>query len=285
MRSTLRTGFWLAVLAGLFVAIGGWLGGSPGAIFGFALALVMNFVGYFASDRIVLERYEAREAGPRDQPRLHGIVSRVSEKAGLPMPKVYIVPEQAPNAFATGRSPKHAAVAVTAGILERLDDDQLEGVIAHELSHVKNRDTLTSTIAATFAGALAMVASSARYGSRGRDRQNPVALLLLVIGAPLAGLLIQMLVSRIREYAADRDGAALSGKPLSLAGALRTISQSSEQLPLFRGNAADAQLFIVSPCAGGLQKLFSTHPPLEERIRLLEEMAKQLPGGTSGSAR
>jgi heat shock protein HtpX len=275
MRSGFRTGFWLVLLAVLFVWVGGMLGGAEGAILAFVIAVVVNFIAYFASDKIVLARYRAREVGEQDQPRLYGIVSRLAVKAGLPMPKVYLIPEKTPNAFATGRNPKHAAVAATVGILEQLGDDELEGVMAHELSHVKNRDTLTSTIAATLAGALALVANVARFGSggRGRGRGNPIALLLLLIGAPLAALLIRLLVSRIREYAADRDGAQLSGRPLSLADALRKISHSAAQLPLSRGNAVDAQMFIVNPFTGGLQTLFSTHPPLKERIERLQSMA------------
>ena len=188
------------------------------------------------------------------------------------MPRVYLIPEKTPNAFATGRNPKHAAVAATVGILEQLDDDELEGVMAHELSHVKNRDTLTTTIAATLAGALAMAANVARFGYRGsRARSNPITLLLLLVGAPLAALLIRLLISRIREYAADRDGAALSGRPLSLADALRKISRSA--IPLSSGNTVDAQMFIVNPFSGGLQALFSTHPPLEERIRRLQDLS------------
>jgi heat shock protein HtpX len=280
MRSRFRTGFWLVLLAVLFVWAGGILGGTEGAILAFLIALAVNLVAYFASDKIVLARYRAQEVGEGDQPRLYGIVSRLAAKSGLPMPKLYLIPEKTPNAFATGRSPKHAAVAATVGILEQLDDDELEGVMAHELSHVKNRDTLTSTVAATLAGALAMVANVARYGSRGgRGRANPITLLLLLIGAPLAALLIRLLVSRIREYAADRDGAQLSGRPLSLADALRKISRTAQQLPMSRGNAVDAQMFIVNPFTGGLQTLFSTHPPIQARIQRLQSLAGQSGSG------
>jgi heat shock protein HtpX len=281
MRSRLRTAFWLVLLAALFVWLGGMLGGMEGALLAFLLAVAVNFIAYFASDKIVLARYRAQEVGEQDQPRLYGIVSRLAAKSGLPMPRVYLIPERTPNAFATGRNPKHAAVAVTAGILETLEDDELEGVIAHELAHVKNRDTLTSTIAATLAGALALVANVARFGAvgRSRGRWNPIMLLLLVIGAPLAALLIRLLVSRIREYAADRDGSQVSGRPLSLADALRKISREVEQVPMRRGNTVDAQMFIVNPFTGGLQRLFSTHPPLEERIRRLQAQALEAPPG------
>jgi len=276
MRSRLRTAFWLVLLAVLFVWVGGLLGGTEGALLAFALTLVINLVAYFASDKIVLARYRAQEVGPREQPRLYGIGSRLAAKAQMPMPRVYLVPERTPNAFATGRGPKNAGVGATTGILEQLDDDELEGVMAHELAHVKNRDTLTSTIAATFAGALTMAANMARFGSRSsRSRSNPAALLVLLVGAPLAALLIRLLVSRIREYAADRDGAALSGRPLSLADALRKISRSAQALPLSRGNTVDAQMFTVNPFTGGLQALFSTHPPVQQRIERLQALSQQ----------
>ena len=241
----------------------------------FLIALAVNLVAYFASDKIVLARYRAQQVSEQEQPRLFAIVSRLAARAGLPMPKVYVIPENTPNAFATGRDPQHAAVAVTSGLLANLDEDEVEGVLAHELAHVKNRDTLTSAIAATLAGALAMVANVARFGGggRGRGRGNPLALLLLLVGAPLAALLIRLLVSRIREYAADREGAQVSGRPLSLADALRKISKAVPQLPLHRGNTTDAQMFIVNPFTGGLQALFSTHPPIEERIRRLQAQA------------
>ena len=275
MRSGFRTGFWLVLLAVLFVWAGGLLGGAQGAVLAFLIALAVNLIAYFASDKIVLARYRAQEVSEQEQPRLFAIVCRLAAKAGLPMPKVYVIPENTPNAFATGRDPQHAAVAVTSGLLANLDEDEVEGVLAHELAHVKNRDTLTSAIAATLAGALAMVANVARFGGggRGRGRGNPIALLLLLVGAPLAALLIRLLVSRIREYAADREGAQVSGRPLSLADALRKISKAVPQLPLHRGNNVDAQMFIVNPFTGGLQALFSTHPPIEERIRRLQAQA------------
>jgi heat shock protein HtpX len=263
------------LLAVLFVTVGGYLGGAQGALLAFLIALAVNLIAYFASDRIVLARYRAQEVSEQQQPRLYAMVRRLAEAAGLPMPKVYVIPEATPNAFATGRDPAHAAVAVTSGLLANLDEDEVEGVLAHELAHVKNRDTLTSAVAATLAGALAMVANVARFGyaGRGRGRGNPLALLLLVIGAPLAALLIRLLVSRIREYAADREGAQMSGRPLSLADALAKISKAAPQLPMQHGNSVDAQIFIVNPFTGGLQTLFSTHPPVEERIRRLQAQA------------
>jgi heat shock protein HtpX len=280
MRSGLRTGFWLVVLAVLFVSAGGALGGTQGAVLAFVVTLAVNLIAYFVSDKIVLARYRAQEVTAQEQPRLHEVVSRLASKAGLPMPKVYVIQESAPNAFATGRNPKHAAVAVTSGLLQKLDEDEVEGVLAHELAHVKNRDTLTTTIAATLAGALAMVANVARFGyaGRGRGRSNPIALLLLMVGAPLAALLIRLLVSRIREYAADREGSQTSGRPLSLADALRKISVAAPQLPFSRGNSVDAQMFIVNPFSGGLQALFSTHPPVAERIKRLEAQASEPQG-------
>ena len=281
MRSGLRTGFWLVLLAVLFVLAGGLLGGAQGAFLAFLIALAVNLIAYFASDKIVLARYRAQEVSEQEQPRLHAIVARLAAKAGLPMPKVYVIPENTPNAFATGRNPKHAAVAVTSGLLQSLDEDEVEGVLAHELAHVKNRDTLTTTVAATLAGALAMVANVARFGyaGRGRGRGNPIALLLLLVGAPLAALLIRLLISRIREYAADRDGSRFSGRPLSLADALAKISKAAPQLPLRHGNTVDAQMFIVNPFTGGLQALFSTHPPIEERIRRLQVQASGIQAG------
>jgi heat shock protein HtpX len=193
------------------------------------------------------------------------------------MPKVFVIPQSAPNAFATGRNPQNAAVAATQGLLQLLNDDEVAGVMAHELTHVKNKDTLTSTIAATFAGAIAMLSQIARFQPRdSRQRQNPVAMMFILIGAPLAAVLIRMFISRIREYAADSGGAAVSGKPMSLASALIKIHQGIRRYPLARGNPAHSHLFIVNPFFGGLQRLFSTHPPVEERIRRLEAMAAQM---------
>jgi heat shock protein HtpX len=274
MKSSLRTFFLMVLLTVIFVWVGGLLGGRQGAITAFLMAAVINFIAYWFSDKLVLRRYRAQEVGPGDDSRLHDIVSRLSRNAGLPMPRVLVIPEQSPNAFATGRNPKHAAVAATQGIMGLLDDDELSGVMAHELSHVKNRDTLTSTIAATLAGAIAMLSQVARYQPRDRNRrQNPLTAILILVGAPLAAVLIRMLISRIREYAADTGGAEISGKPRALASALNKIHQGIRRQPITRGSPVHSHLFIVNPFFGGLQKLFSTHPPVEERIRRLEAMA------------
>jgi heat shock protein HtpX len=264
----------MLLLTLLFVLAGSAIGGREGAVVAFLLAAGINFFSYWFSDKIVLRRYAASEVGPDDQSRLYAIVAELTQKAGLPMPKVFLIPERQPNAFATGRNPEHAAVAATEGILEMLDDDELAGVMAHELAHVKHRDILTGTIAATMAGAIAMLAQFARFGvgSRGQ-RGNPVGMVLVLIGAPLAALLIRMAVSRVREYAADQGGAEISGKPLALASALAKLQQGVQRVPLSRGNPAHSHMFIINPFFGGLQKLFSTHPPAEERIRRLRQLA------------
>jgi heat shock protein HtpX len=267
----------MAVLTVLFVWVGGILGGRQGAIIAFVVAGLMNFGGYWFSDKLVLRRYRAHEVGPEDSSGLYRIVSDLAEKAQLPMPKVFIIPQPTPNAFATGRNPRHAAVAATQGLLQLLNDDEVAGVMAHELTHVKNKDTLTSTIAATFAGAIAMLSQISRFQPRdSRQRQNPLAMIFILIGAPLAAVLIRMLISRIREYAADAGGAEVSGKPLSLASALVKIHSGIKRHPLVRGNPAHSHLFIVNPFFGGLQRLFSTHPPVEERIRRLESLAAHM---------
>jgi len=274
MRSRLRTFFIMVLLTVLFVWVGGVIGGRQGVIIAFFLAAAMNFGGYWFSDKLVLRHYKAQEVNPESNPRLYNIVSALAHKVALPMPKVYVVPQPTPNAFATGRNPGHAAVAATQGIIELLDDEELSGVMAHELTHVKNRDTLTSTIAATFAGAIAMMAQMARYQPRdSRNRQNPLLLLFLVVGAPLAAMLLRSLISRIREYAADEGGAKISGKPLGLANALLKLHQGVQRFPIVRGNPAHSHLFIMNPFFGGLSRLFSTHPPVEERIRRLQAMA------------
>ncbi len=274
MRNRTRTFLLMAVLTVMFVWIGGTFAGKQGAIIAFIAAAAINFYGYWFSDKLVLRRYRAMEVGPEDNSRLYQIVSSLRNKANLPMPKVYVIPERTPNSFATGRNPQHAAVAATEGILQLLDDNELEGVMAHELTHVRNRDILTGTIAATFAGAIAMLAQFARFGAgSSRSRQNPVFLIFIMVGAPLAAMLIRSLISRVREYAADAGGAEISGKPLSLANALNKLQQGVKKYPLERGNPAHSHLFIVNPFFGGLQKLFATHPPVEDRILRLENIA------------
>lgn len=274
MSNNIRTFLLMTGLTVLFVVLGGEVGGRQGAILAFLAAAAMNFFAYWFSDKMVLKQYRAQQAEPGS--RLYNIVEPLAQKANLPMPKVYIIPEQTPNAFATGRNPQHAAVAATEGILNVLDDDELAGVMAHELAHVKHRDILTGTIAATLAGALAMLGQFARYGAVARDpnrRQNPLGMIFILVGAPLAGIIIRSMISRTREYAADSGGAEISDKPLGLATALEKIHQAVKRVPLRRGNAAHAHMFIVNPFLGGLQRLFSTHPPIEERIQRLEAIA------------
>ena len=271
-----RTFFLMVSLTILFVVIGGAVGGSRGASAAFLAAAAMNFFSYWFSDKMILKRYAASEVGPDDQSRLYRIVAESARKAGLPMPKVFVIPEQNPNAFATGRNPEHAAVAATEGILGLLDDDELSAVMAHELAHVKHRDILTGTIAATFAGAIAMLGQFARsgVGNQGR-RGNSLGTILILIGAPLGAMLIRMAVSREREYAADEGGAEISGKPLALASALGKLQQGVQMVPLTRGNPAHSHMFIMNPFSGGLQRLFSTHPPAEERIKRLRLLANK----------
>ncbi len=276
MPNGLKTALLLGLLSGVLLAIGELLGGANGMAIAFVLAVVMNFGSYWFSDKIVLSMYNAQEVGPDD--RLYKIVERLSRQAGLPMPRVYVIPDPSPNAFATGRSPSHAAVAATQGILQILSDNELEGVLAHELSHVKHRDILTSSVAATLAAAIMFAARSAQWamifggygGDRDRDRgANPIAMLATIVLAPLAALLIQMAISRSREYAADAGGAQITGNPYGLADALRKIDAVSKQVPL-EANPATAHLFIIKPFTGAfLTSLFSSHPPTEDRIRAL----------------
>jgi len=271
-----RTFLLMLTLTVLFVLIGGYFAGREGAIIALVIAAILNFTMYWTSDKLVLQRYRANEVGPGDEPRLYNIVARLSQQAGLPMPRVFVIPDRSPNAFATGRDPGHAAVAATQGILEILNDDELEGVMAHELTHVKNRDILTGTIAATMAGAISMLAMMARFSAYGRNRQGGnVGLLLVVIGAPIAAMLIRMGISRVREYSADQGGSEISHKPLALASALGKLQRGVKQVPIAHGNPAHSHMFIMNPFSGGLQKLFSTHPPVEERIRRLREIARE----------
>jgi heat shock protein HtpX len=277
MANGIKTVLLLGLMSGVLLALGELLGGSNGLVIAFVLAAIMNLGSYWFSDKLVLSMYRAKQVGP-DHP-LYRIVERLTQRASLPMPKVYIIPDPSPNAFATGRNPSHAAVAATEGILQVLSEHELEGVIAHELAHVKHRDILISSIAATMAAAIMMVARMAHfaalfggYGGRGEDRErgnNPIALLAMIILAPLAALLIQMAISRSREFAADAGGASIAGTPYGLADALRKIDAVSKRVPL-DANPATAHMFIVKPfTGGGLMSLFSSHPPTEARIRAL----------------
>jgi heat shock protein HtpX len=277
MPNGLKTALLLGLLSGLILAIGQYFGGANGMVIGLVFAVVMNFGSYWFSDKIVLRMYRA-QAVSAGHP-LYAMVERLSRQAQLPMPKVYIIPDPSPNAFATGRNPSHAAVAATEGILQVLDERELEGVIAHELAHVKNRDILISSVAATLAAVIMFAAHSAQfaamfggYGGRGDDRDrgnNPIALLAMIILAPLAAALIQMAISRSREFAADATGARIAGNPYGLADALRKIEAVARRVPL-QANPATAHMFIVKPfSAGGIAGLFSSHPPTEARIAAL----------------
>jgi len=268
--NTIKTALLLGVLSALLMFIGEAIGGGQGLMFGFFFAAAMNFGSYWFSDKIVLSMYGAREVGPDN--RLHQVVQRLAARAGLPMPRVYIIPQPSPNAFATGRNPQHAAVAATEGILQILDDDELEGVIAHELAHVKHRDILISSVAATLAAAIMMISRFAMFWGGGRDDRegsNPIALLATIILAPVAAMLIQAAISRSREYDADAGGATIAGHPHGLVKALKKIEAASKVVPL-DANPATAHMFIVKPFSGaGLLGLFSTHPPTERRIEAL----------------
>jgi heat shock protein HtpX len=283
-----RTTILLAALTALVVWIGQMLGGSQGAVLALVMAGAMNFFSYWFSDKIVLKMYGAQEISENEDPELYGIVRELTVRAGLPMPKVYMIPEETPNAFATGRNPEHAAVAVTQGIRRILDKRELAGVLGHELSHVKHRDILISSIAATLAGAISYLAYMAQwaaiFGGGSRDREeggsNIFGLLFMMIVAPMAAMLIQMAVSRSREYMADEGGAKVSADPLALASALRKLQMGAQNIPLQVSDAtanSTAHMFIVNPLSGsGIAHLFSTHPPMEERIARLEAMAKNM---------
>jgi heat shock protein HtpX len=276
--NALKTTFMLGAMTGLLLAMGELLGGRDGLTLALLLAGVMNFGAWFWSDKIVLRMYNAQPVGPSEAPELYAIVHGLAQKAGVPMPKLYLIPDPALNAFATGRGPSHAAVAATAGIVKAMDREELEGVLAHELSHVINRDTLVSTVAATLAGAISFLAHSFMFRGRGRDDGgNPLAALVVMILAPIAAMLIQLAVSRSREYGADESGARLVGYPDGLARALAKLQHASERVPMRGVEPATAHMFIVNPLSGqALGRLFSTHPPLEERIARLMAMKGQI---------
>jgi len=272
----------MALLTVLLVIVGNLLGGRSGAIFAFVLAAAMNFGVYWFSDRIVLKMYRAREVTESEAPGLHRTIRELAQRAQLPMPKVYIIPNDAPNAFATGRNPDHAAVAVTSGIMKLLNEEELKGVLAHELSHVKHRDILIGTVAATIAGAISFIASMARWGALfggmgGNDDDGGpshfIAVLVLTMLASFAAIIIQMAISRSREYHADEGGARVAGNPLYLARALGKLDAAAKRIPM-EVNPSTAHMLIVNPLRGrGVTNLFSTHPPIEERIKRLEAMA------------
>ncbi len=279
-----RTGLLMAALTGIFLAVGYLIGGQSGMLIAFLFAAGTNIFAYWNSDKMVLSMYDAREVDETTAPGLINIVRRLAEADGLPVPKVYIAENDQPNAFATGRDPQHAAVCATTGLLNRVSDEELAGVLAHELSHVKNRDTLTMTIVATIAGAISMLANFAFFlgGDRRNNPLGAVGVVLVAILAPIAAVLVQMAISRTREYEADRSGAILSGRPLWLASALQRIESAAEAIenPAAEANPATAHMFIVNPLhGGGVASLFASHPPTEERIARLRAMAAEMGQG------
>lgn len=276
--SGLKTVVLLGALSGLFLAVGSVLGGQSGLMIAFVMAVVMNVGSYWFSDKIVLRMYHAQEVSAGH--RLYDMTARLAKRADLPMPKVYVIPDPSPNAFATGRNPNHAAVAATEGIQRLLSDSELEGVMAHELAHIKNRDILISSVAATIGAAITMLVQFSMFFGGGRDRENgpsPIALIATMLLAPLAAALIQMAVSRSREFVADRTGAKIAGSPMGLAHALKRIEAGVKQIPM-DANQATAHMFILSPLSGkGFSSLFSTHPPTQARVDAL--MRLQMSGG------
>lgn len=274
-----RTAGLMAVLMVLFALVGSALGGQQGMLIAFGVAVVMNAGSYWFSDKVVLKMYRAKDVSRQEAPALYDAVDRLRQRAGLPMPRVAVIPSDQPNAFATGRNPQNAVVAVTQGITRMLSAEELDGVLAHELAHVKNRDILTSSIAATMAAAITLLARFGLFFGGGRGGRSIFSTLLMLIVAPLAAFLIQAAISRSREYAADKGGAEICGRPMALAGALQKLEAGAEQVPLGRSDQtsdATAHMFIVNPFSGGmkgLRSLFSTHPATEERVKRLEEMA------------
>jgi heat shock protein HtpX len=291
--SYFRTALLLAGLTGFFLVVGYLLGGQSGLIIALVVALGMNVFAYWNSDKMVLRMSNAQEIGPEQAPEFHGIVQELAQRAGLPMPRVYLIDEDQPNAFATGRDPEHAAVAATTGLLRNLSREEIAGVMAHELAHVKHRDTLIMTIAATLSGAIGMLATFGGMMGGGRDENgrplvNPIVAIAAMILAPLAAMLVQMAISRSREYEADRMGAEISGQPLWLASALRRLHAGTQQIPnaTAEANPATAHMYIANPLhAGGLASLFSTHPSMEDRVARLEAMASGMPSRSASSAR
>ena len=283
--NTLRTGLLMAALTGLFLAVGFLIGGGPGMVIAFLFAAGTNLFAYWNSDKMLLSMYGAREVDESSAPDVVHLVRQLSQKAGLPMPKVYVVENEQPNAFATGRNPEHAAVCVTSGLLQRVSREELAGVLAHELGHVKHRDTLTMTITATIAGAVSMLANFAFFLG-GDRRNNPlglVGMVLVMLLAPIAAVLVQMAVSRSREFEADKAGAEISGRPLWLASALEHIDSAARRIDNVEAeqNPATAHMFIVNPLHGGLSGLFASHPSTQERVARLRALAGQ-PATTPG---
>lgn len=277
--NSIKTVVLMTAMMVLFIIVGSLIGGQKGMMVAFIFSLAMNFGSYWFSDKIVLSMYRAQQVSREDYPQLYDIVERLSQKANLPMPKVYVMDNPTPNAFATGRNPDNSAVAVTTGILNLLNKEELEGVISHELSHIKNKDILVGTIAATLVGTITYIVQFAMFFGGGRrnddeEGSNPIVALLLLIVAPIAAMLIQMAISRSREFMADEGGAKICGKPLALASALNKLQHGNEVIPMRDVKQASAHMFIVSPLHGGaMMKLFSTHPPIEERIENLKQIA------------
>lgn len=277
----MRTAFLMALMTAILMAIGNWFGGMRGMTMMLVFGSVMNFIAYWNSDKMVLAHYQAKEVTRQYEPELWDTVARLAKKADLPMPRVYIIPSSVPNAFATGRNPEHAAVAVNSGLLSILNQDELEGVLSHELSHIKHRDILISTIAAVMANAISTIAQWGMFLGGGRDEdgesRNPFLGILLMLFAPMAAMLIQMAVSRSREYKADESGGEISGKPEALASALLKLQNAAMHTQMRNATEATAHMFIVNPFAGiNARQLFSTHPTTEERVRLLREQARRM---------
>ncbi len=284
MTSQLKTVVLLALLSGIIITLGGVMGGRAGVLIAFGFALIMNVGSYWYSDKIVLRMYRAKELSPNEAPMIYSMVSELSAKAGIPMPRICVIPEQAPNAFATGRNPEHGVVAVTEGIVRMLSPEELRGVLAHEIAHIANRDILIQSVAGVMASAIVSMANMLQFaflfgGSRSDNEEgggtNPLAAIALMLLAPLAASLIQFAISRSREYMADAGGARYSGDPLALASALQKLQAYSQKIPMQHGNPSTAELFIVAPMFGGkgMSSLFSTHPSTEERVARLQQLA------------